>query len=255
MRSTSSGSNAVAAQRIAAYANDLGIALAPDRLAAYQPTAGGDLEMVTTYFWNVALCQDLYLALGAVEVAMRNGIHNALFAHTGHEDWYDQIALLPREQRKIDNAKHAIQGARKTIVPGRVVSGVTFEFWTSLLSKGTGPNGYGRVLWSPNNAALIRRAFPLLPVPNDNRGYVHRRFNTIRILRNRVSHHEPIWRGVTLQNRSTITLAQIHADIVEAIGWVSPTLRDSVVGLGRFPHTLRCGYAEVEVALKRHIGV
>ena len=186
---------------------------------------------------------------------MRNGINTALVAHTGHADWYDRIAMLPREAYRVQNAKDTIRRANKPVVPGRVVAGVTFEFWTSLLSAGAGPQGYGTALWSPNNAALIQQAFPFLTPPNQNRSFVHRRFNTIRLLRNRVSHHEPIWRGLRLQSRQLIPLADLHADVIDAIGWVNPTLQTTVVAFDRFPNALNNGYPAIERDLRQHLGI
>ena len=230
-------------RRIAAYFADLEAALAPDRLASYRPLGADDLTTIGTYFWNVALARDLHSGLGAAEVSMRNGIHNALTAHTGFADWYDQIPLLHREAKAITDARIEIARSGKPVVPGRVVAGLSFGFWTSLLSAGAGPHGYGATLWSPNNAALIIQAFPYLQSPNQNRRYVHRRFNTLRLLRNRTMHHEPIWRGMTLrqQRRLTFTLADLYADIIDAIGWASPRLRDSIVAFDRFPDTLANG--------------
>ncbi len=244
-----------AAQKVADYAAALEAVLAPDRLAAYRPPGGDELAMITTYFWNAALARDLHFGLGAVEVSMRNGIHTALSAHAGHADWYDRVPLLPRERRRVDDAKDTIRKSGKAVIPGRVVAGVMFDFWTSMLSTGFGPNGYGAAIWSPNNAALIEVAFPNLQPPNDNRSFAHDRFNVLRLLRNRTSHHEPIWQGMTLRDGRTFTLADLYVDILDAIGWVSLALRDSVVAYDPFPTTLRNGFVEQEQRIKQHLGI
>lgn len=230
--------------------------LAPDRLASYRPHGADDLTTIATYFWNIALSRELHTGLGAAEVSMRNGIHNALTAHTGFADWYDRIPLLPREARAVAEAKVDIARSGKPVIPGRVVAGLRFGFWTSLLSAGSGPHGYGATLWSPNNAALITQAFPYLQPPHQYRSYAHRRFNTLRLLRNRTMHHEPIWRGMTVRQqreRPTFALTDLYPDIIDAIGWTSPRLRDSIVAFDRFPDTLANGLArqirEIEALL------
>lgn len=244
-----------AAHKLADYAAALEAALAPDRLAAYRPPGGDELAMVTTYFWNAALARDLHFGLGAVEVAMRNGIHKALSVHAGHADWYDRIPLLPRERIRIENAKTTIRKSGKAVIPGRVVAAVMFDFWTSMLSTGFGPHGYGASIWSPNNAALVRVAFPHLRPPNDNRSFAHDRFNVLRLLRNRTSHHEPIWRGMTLRDGRTFPLADLYADLLDAISWVSPMLRNSVAAYDRFPDTLAKGFTEQEDRIKQYLGI
>jgi hypothetical protein len=108
---------------VAAYVAAIERGLSPNRLAPYRPPGGDDLAMVTTYFWNVALCQALYPSLGALEVTMRNGIHDALTAHFGTATWYDRPnLLLPREQAQVVEAKVKIQRAKKPLLPDRVVA-------------------------------------------------------------------------------------------------------------------------------------
>jgi hypothetical protein len=187
---------------------------------------------------------------------MRNGIHRALSAFAGAANWYDHISLLTRESGAVNGAKDEIIRSGNPIVPGRVVVGLNFGFWTSILSAGSGPQGYGSAIWSPNNAALIRYAFPYIQAPNQNRGYVHNRLNILRLLRNRTMHHEPIFNGMTVrrQNRTTTyALVDLYDDIVDAIGWTSPRLRDSIVAFDQFPDTLANGIptqiAEIETFL------
>ena len=245
-------------QTIADYYAELEAALAPDRLASYRPPDADNLMTIATYFWNVALSCDLHLGLGAAEVSMRNGIHSALSAHAGGADWYDRIGLLPRESDMVKRAKNEITKSGKPIIPGRVVAALHFGFWTNILSTGYGPNGYGSAIWSPNNAALIRHAFPPLQAPNQNRRYVHNRLNTLRLLRNRTMHHEPIWNGMTIrrQNRTmTFALADLHADILDAIGWTSPRLRDSILAFDHFPNKLRAGQAALTAEVAAFLGI
>ena len=245
-------------QAIATYFADLEAALAPDRLASYRPTGASDLATIATYFWNIALSRDLHLGLGAAEVSMRNGIHNALTTHTGHLDWYDHLPLLPREAQQVIDVKAEIARSGKPVIPGRVVAGLRFGFWTSLLSTGFGPQGYGTALWSPNNAALLIKAFPNLRPPNQYRGYVHARFNTLRLLRNRTMHHEPIWQGMTVrrqQKTATFALTALYADILDAIGWTSPRLRDSVVAFDRFPETVTNGLVTQAKEIENFLGI
>ena len=243
-------------QIIDQYFADLEAAYAPDRLATYRPAGADNLTTIATYFWNISLSRDLYLSLGAAEVSMRNGIHRALSAYAGAANWYDHIPLLTRDSGAVNGAKDEIRKSGKPIIPGRVVASLNFGFWISILSAGSGPQGYGSTIWSPNTAALIRYAFPHLQAPNQNRGYVHNRLNIFRLLRNRTMHHEPIFNGMTVrrQNRTTTyALVDLYDDIVHAIGWTSPRLRDSIVAFDRFPDTLANGIptqiAEIEAFL------
>ena len=70
-----------------------------------------------------------------------------------------------------------------------------------------------------------------------------KRFNRIRHLRNRVFHHEPVWYWQDL--------AQQHQEILEAIAWIEPALKDLVMTVDRFPETYQLGYGVIEKQLKR----
>ncbi len=233
-------------QVLATFVADLEAALSCDRLAPFQPPGGDDLGMVATYLWNVAICRELYTSLGMLEVAMRNGIHAALTAHFGQADWYDRPSLLlTRERDDVAKAKRGIAAAGHPIIPPRVMAALNFGFWTSILDQ-----AYGGRIWTPPPPApsvLIPRAFPHAPAHYQTRGRVHDRFNTIRKLRNRVFHHEPIW------NRTDLLLR--HQEIIESIGWVSPTLRDATVAFDRFPDVYQNGRTGIVADLKTHLRI
>jgi hypothetical protein len=161
---------------------------------------------------------------------------------------------LPREAASVADAKLTIARSGKPVIPGRVVAELRFGFWTSLLSSGFGPQGYGTTLWSPNDAALIKQAFPYLAAPNQNRRYVHDRFNTLRLLRNRTMHHEPIWLGMTLRNGRTFPLADLYTDSIEAMSWTSPRLRASIAAFDRFSNTLNNGLARQITEIETFLG-
>lgn len=173
---------------------------------------------------------------------MRNSVHNVLTTYHGRPDWYDAPRFLKWKQPdKVAKVKRDIQDSGKQIVPGRVVTGLDFGFWTTLLSTGYGP------LWSQNNHTLIKRAFPLAPVGMQYRGRVFDRFNVTRVLRNRVFHYESGW--------DDPDLPQKQADIIDAIGWVSTTLQASVVAFDRFPDVHQNGCARIEIGIKQHLGI
>ncbi|MDQ3781084.1 MAG: hypothetical protein M3354_11155 [Chloroflexota bacterium] len=241
--------------RRARFVHELQNALSRERLAAYQARDDDDLAAVITYFWNIALCEALYPGLAALEVSMRNGIHGALAAHLATDHWYDRREerhlLLRREAQQVEEAKQKIRKTRKPVTPGRVVAALSYGFWTSLLDS-----GYGNTIWTPKiRSVLMQHAFPYAPDHFHVRSRVHQRFNSIRFLRNRVFHYEPIWSGIYLPNGRQMHLADLHADIIDAIGWVNPTLQEAVAAVDRFPAMLQEGRNAIELQIKHHFGL
>lgn len=223
---------------------DLESSLSTPRLSRYRPNdaspANVDLETLVNYFWNLALAEALYCSLGAVEVALRNTIHTSLSAHFGTPIWYDQTGMLDEYQRReVGDAKVRIAKANP-VTPDRVVGALTFAFWVTILSS-----PYDARLWRAASGSTLRAAFPYVRKSDRPRFKIHRRYNEIRELRNRVSHHEPLFDDTRLQRR--------HQDILWGIHWINPKLRQVVERLDRFPDVYANGRARVEAELKAHL--
>jgi hypothetical protein len=166
--------------------------LSEARLEAYRAHPAEPLEAVLgRYRWNAALSMALYPALGLLEVTLRNTLHRAIAGEYGTETWYDLIPtkLASWEQKSIVFAKDELRKKQKPDEPGRVVAELSLGFWVSLLGT-----DYEQQLWPK----LLKTAFPYLPRSRRTRATVAGRFQEIRRLRNRVSHHEPIYRARNL---------------------------------------------------------
>ena len=75
--------------------------------------------------------------------------------------------------------------------------------------------------------------FPHAPRRSSTRSTIQCRLESIRRLRNRVFHFEPIWRLPDLR--------QQHLEILEIIGWINPTFGEMTAVVDRFPKTLDDG--------------
>lgn len=227
-----------------AYIADLRRAASTPRLEKYRPVGGSDLDTAVNYFWNIALAEAFYPGLAALEVVLRNAVHDALTAAYNTELWFYTPGLLePRQLREFAQARLSLYHQHgNTPAVGLIVAQLNFGFWTTLLSR-----TYHASLWNPNRAANLRAAFPQVPRPQFRRELIHRRYNDLRFLRNRVMHHEPIW--------SRPNLLQDHRDMVAAIGWINPAMRDSISRLSRFPDIYERGRKQIEADLRNQIGI
>lgn len=226
---------------VAQLVRDLTPAVSHDRLQAYRPLGGSDLDMVVTYLWNAALGEAMYTSLGAVVVALRNAVHHTLSGFYGSTSWYDLPRVLePRQHQEATSAKAQIQQHGDRVNSGRVVAELSFGFWSTLLSR-----RYDRI-WRTSNARLLKHAFPHVPRRLRQRVTIHDRYNEIRLLRNRVFHFEPLWNRTDLADR--------HREVAEAIGWISPRLHDTIALIDRFPDVLVYGRGRIEAVLIAHLG-
>ena len=116
-------------------------AISQERLSAYTDPPSSDVPLETLtlarYMLNMSLCESLYISLQMCEVGLRNAIHIELSRLNGRKDWYDSpsFPMTSWAQSEVANAKAKISGAKKIVTPGRVISEMTFGFWTSLFES------------------------------------------------------------------------------------------------------------------------
>jgi hypothetical protein len=211
------------------------------RLQAYRPPNGTDLDMITNYFWDIALAEAMLPVLHGVELALRNSLHTQLTLHFGSNMWFYLPGVLePGQLGQLSTALNQLANRRTQPTDGHIVAELTFGFWVALIS-----DPYQQRLWQPNRYALLKSVFP--NVVGLSRQQIHRRYNLIRRdLRNRVFHHEAIWDRLNLQ--------QDHLDIREAIRWISPTFENAIAGIDKFPSVLG-GRAQFQDNLRTHLGI
>lgn len=191
--------------------------VSPARLRRYLAFAQGDTaQALRLYMWNTALSEALYGPLQGLEITLRNKIHQRLSAVFG-ACWYDTpgCGMRHAQQEHIDRAKQALGFQRKPLEQDRVVAELSFGFWVGLF----GPK-YETHLWRPH----LRKLFVNSPAPF-LRKRAHAALDEVRLLRNRVAHHEPILH---------LRLAEEHRLIVDSIGWLCATTAAWVAHHSRF---------------------
>lgn len=220
------------------FAARLAAALSTERLSAYQDRLGQtrDLDLFAHYAWNMALSEAFYPSLQVLEVTLRNTIHDAVSRQHGFADWYDGRGIIqfPKDLDMVNQAKKSLALKHKPLDPGRMVAELSFGFWTSLLDR-----RYEQVLWP----CLLKECFPYMPRAIRTRATVSKRFQKIRILRNRIFHHEPIWHWRDLSEQ--------HADILEAIGWIEKAAGDLLAAVDNFPAVYSTGLNNIRQSLQK----
>lgn len=222
---------------------DLAPSLSSARLQRYQSAAGDDLETAVNYLWNMALAEALYCSLNAVEIALRNTLHDTLTAHFGVPHWCDRSGMLePYQAQEVASMKQRIANHGNPVTPDRIVSELSFGFWVTILFR-----PYDARLWQAQRAAPLRQAFPRVPKRDRQRVTIHARYNAIRELRNRVFHHEPLFDDQRLRQR--------HRDVYSAIYWINPKLVDHIKPFDHFPGVDDHGRGSIEANLKAYLAI
>src|SRR6185437_13220766 len=182
------------------------------RLRKYYQAANGDGQLaMRLYRWNCSISQSLWLPLQTLEIATRNSIASVLTARYGANWPHDPRFLANLGKEDKDSLADTLSRQRRAY--GRawppvdaMVSDLSLGFWVSMLTrKYDVPFGW---------ATRIKMAFPNLPA-GCNRQTVYRPLEDIRILRNRIAHHEPIFH---------LMLDIRYGETVRLLEWISPAL-------------------------------
>ena len=180
-------------------------ALSLERFGRYMAWAGGDqTQALSLYALSTHISEALYTPLQMLEVALRNRIH-AVLSDSAQPRWFEAPGLLvvARQNEQVAAALADLSRERKESTPGRVVAALTFSFWTTML--GTSYEN----LWQTDLHRIARR--------EDGKGLRRKELSgpltPIRLLRNRIAHHEPIlaW-----------DLPKHHDAMLRITGWLSP---------------------------------
>ncbi len=193
-------------------------ALSLERFARYVAWAGGDRQhALELYTLNTQLSEALYTPLQVLEVALRNRVHAIMSAAHG-ERWFEADGLLqaPHQREQVEVALAGLDKDEKEPLPGRVVAALTFSFWTAMVSpayEDLWRTTLSTIASKPDGKRLARKQ-------------LSRSLTPIRILRNRIAHHEPILHW---------NLRKHHAAMLEVTSWLSPPAAAWGTGVDRFP--------------------
>lgn len=201
--------------------------ISPERYLRYYMIAQGNRRKADKlYTLNTEVSACFYVSLQMLEIALRNQFHARLSEAYG-ADWYDKHGVITtiHHRRNISDAKIDLVLGRKALEPGRIVASLTFGFWTACLG-----NNYEDKLWRP----ALSRAFPNKPASIKRRA-INGELTPIRLLRNRIAHHEPIL---------YLNLPKHHANIMKMIGWLSADAQKWTAQRCRFKKTYNARLAD-----------
>lgn len=170
------------------------------------------------YMWNIEICAAFYPLLHFVEITLRNALHRELSVRFGRADWWSVAPLNEHGQRLVKEAEEKVSAPRSPQKAEDLITKLTFGFWVSLVSQ-----TYDRALWVPT----LHRAFPHY---RGRRDALHAELRDVLRLRNRVMHHEPIYR---------CNLQADHDIICRLLSYMSPGMAAVMRQVDQVPHVLR----------------
>lgn len=167
------------------------LALSHARISTYEGAvtcaSDDDPSALDLYAWNAVVSGAFLGPLQVCEVVIRNSVSDALTSVYGDRwPWSSTYeGSLPYKRRK-----ELISARDGVVTTGKVIPELTFYFWQSMFTA-----RHDTRVWIPHIDSVLPNLDPSL-TPQDKRLHVFNELEQVRILRNRIAHHEPVFSRV-----------------------------------------------------------
>ena len=200
--------------------NDFESAFSSARVGRYKSKfAGNERHAMSAYQHNLLIAEALTPFFSTVEIALRNAMHKQLTVCFRQPDWWaawNGDRAYKGQVDRIQVASAKLRRRREPTIPDKVVAELTFGFWATLLNV-----EFQNTLWAP-----LRKAFPHCPKVERQRKTISSLVNTLRDVRNRAFHHEPLlW--------LTPDVNAVYADGLKLLSWIHGPVESWLTGLCR----------------------
>lgn len=206
-----------------------------------------DNECLGIYLWNKQIASVFLPALQVLEVSLRNAIYQAKITYETEQieknhpqnqwanlknnidrKWFISAmtkANNEKSYRQIQVADKKITEEGKSKTPENYIAKLTFGFWVSLVDKKfNAPTATYLKLW-PH---LTNKVFPHALSNQGTQLSIRRIGDDLRDmneLRNRLSHHEPLWKTKTTYNfeQAINKIVRDYKKCLTLIHWINPS--------------------------------
>lgn len=194
---------------------DLPTVLSAPRFATYLAEKNGNKQdALSLYQWNLELSSAFIVPLQICEVGVRNSIVSAIEKTYGANwPWETSFEIALRNPRRGYSPRHDLLRCRSLPTAGKIVAELRFVFWEKMLTY-----GHDGAIWN----AHFRTVFPYtddMQTVQILRANGNDSLHKIRDIRNRIAHHEPIFKR---------NIQDEYDRIREVIHWSNPTAADWV---------------------------
>lgn len=192
-------------------------ALSDTRLSTYETmvgsTASGEPQAVALYTWNAQMSAAFMVPLHICEVTIRNAVSEALErVHGPRWPWQAGFqASLPTVPAHYSPRDDLQKVANEQPTTGKVIPELKFVFWEQMFTK-----RHDLRLWNTHIKNIFPEHLPSMTV-RDLRKRIYSDLEAIRKLRNRIAHHEPIFRRNLVEEFNRILdLVRLRSPLVES---------------------------------------
>ncbi len=193
------------------------VALSAARMGTFEAAAGvrsdDDPAALVLYAWNAEVSGAFLAPLHVCEVVIRNAVADALEIIYGPRwPWSATFERSLPDPMQGYSPRRDLQSARRTApTTGKVIPELKFVFWQKMFT-----GRYDNRIWDQH----LRRVMPNLDQASPVAALRHAIYGDlerVRLLRNRIAHHEPIFARALVDDYQTIlTLVTYRCTVTAA---------------------------------------
>lgn len=203
-----------------------------DRLSSYKTIVRkkNPKNLIAAYHWNKHVSSALYPILQCLEITLRNSLHIVGTNSFKASDWYEQAlkhggdvkfkagyqnkwsknyyrksagypnvqskkAWVSNHENMLKNTKRQLRIRSKPTTASNVIAGVMFGFWVSFFEDAYSGADPRKFLWPHAETLIFKKGEEI-----QKRKQAHALLEELQELRNRMSHHEPVWKNKSVTN-------------------------------------------------------
>lgn len=183
------------------------------RFATYLAEKNADrVEALRLYKWNLDVSCAFFAPLQVCEVCIRNAISEAIELTYGSNWPYDRsFEISLPDPSKAYSPRKDIKKLRREPTTGKVIAETKFVFWQKMFTA-----RHDGAIWNKHLRTVLPNSDPNKTV-QQIRSQAYSSLEDIRKFRNRIAHHEPIFRR---------NIEEEYKIIREVVSWRSSVAAD-----------------------------
>lgn len=191
-------------------------ALSAARMGTFEAAAGvqsdDDPAALWLYAWNAEVSGAFLAPLHVCEVVIRNAVSDALEALYGPRwPWSATFERSLPDPVQGYSPRRDLQSARRAAqTTGKVIPELKFVFWQKMFT-----GRYDTRIWDQHLRRVLPNLDPAKPVAT-LRQAIYSDLERVRLLRNRIAHHEPIFTRALADDYQTVLMLVTYRCTVTA---------------------------------------
>ena len=196
--------------------------LSSERLSRYKKNENEtNEEIISRYLLNIKLSEAFYPALALFEITLRNRIDYSISKNINNNWLLDENITKFFFDTEIKSYNKVVNRFKKDYTKGQLLAELNLGFWVGLFK-----NQYNTSIW--DKPKVFNDVFPNFQGGFINcKKHVYPKIRKIHEIRNRISHHEPIF-------DETNGIDNCFRDLEQVLFWLSPEAKDLLDKVNRF---------------------